>query len=220
MKFLPGMRHFADKPTEMNYFLSLAILCCLFVSCDPPRELYQTGTIAVNAQVINPRTTISLGDSVAFYFEVPDTVIMDGRRIKVSITNTDGATIGLTPYKIIPTHIGGSTNIPSLRTCDLYANPGNLRINETLYLSIQNGKLIGKLFMIPRQKGVYYLLQTQEGYADLNNRSLRVRFSINFGTVNRNHQLLTDSAGASNNFHLYLQDKLNQGLEVYGFNVN
>lgn len=204
----------------MKYVLFLSLLSCLFASCDPPRDTYQTGTIAIKAQVINPRTTISPGDSVAFYFEVPDTVILNGSPVKVNISNSDGGNIGLTPYKIIPTNIGGSTNAPALRTCELYANPGNLSINETLNLSIQNGKLIGRLFMIPQQKGVYYLLQTQEGHVDLNNRSLKLRFSINFGNINRNHQMLIDSAGASNNFHLYLQDKINQGLEVYGFKVN
>ena len=201
--------------------LLFVITVFFFISCDPPKDMYQTGTVQINAQVLNPRSTISLGDSVAFYFEVPDTVLLNGVRIKVSADNNDGGTIGLSPYKIIPSNIGGSSNSPTLRTCTVYANPGSLTANETLIFQKQsNGKLIAKYYMIPSAKGVYYMLQSQEGFVDLNNQSLKLRFSINFGNINRNHQLLIDSAGASNNFGLYLQDKINQGLEVYGFKVN
>lgn len=199
------------------------LICCLLnftiISCDPPRDLYETATIEINAQVINPATNIQLGDSVAFYFEVPDSVVLNNTRIKATISNSDGGSIGLTPFKILSSSIGGSTNHPSLRTAKLYANPGKLSYNETLELVNQNGKLLAKLFMIPQERGVYYLLQSQLGYVDLDNNRLKLRFSINFGAINRNHQLLIDSAGASSNFTLYLQDKINQGLEVYGFRV-
>jgi hypothetical protein len=199
------------------------LICCLLnftiISCDPPRDLYDTATIEINAQVINPATNIQLGDSVAFYFEVPDSVILNNTRVKVNISNSDGGNIGLTPFKILSSSIGGSTNNPALRTAKLYANPGKLSVNETLQLENKNGRLLAKLYMIPQERGVYYLLQSQQGYIDLNDNRLKLRFSINFGPINRNHQLLIDSAGPSNNFTLYLQDKINQGLEVYGFRV-
>lgn len=203
----------------MRYLLICSFLNCLFISCDPPGDLYDTSIIDINAQVINPVPDIQLGDSVAFYFEVPDSVVLNNTRIKATISNSDGGSIGLTPYKVLSSSIGGSTSNPSLRTVKLYANPGKLTNNETLQLENKNGKLWAKLFMIPQERGVYYLLQSQLGYVDLNNNRLKLRFSINFGAINRNHQLLIDSAGASSNFNVYLQDKINQGLEVYGFRV-
>lgn len=188
-------------------------------ACDPPRDVYDTGTIRINARVINPKPTIQLGDSVVFYFEIPDTVDLNGKNIKVSAGARDGATIGLTPYKIISSHPGGSTNDPNLRTINIYANPGTLTINETLVFDNQRGKLSARLFMIPQQRGVYYLLQSEHGFADLNNQSLKLRFIFNYGSINRNHQLLIDSAGTGSNFSLYLQDKINRNLEMYGFQV-
>ena len=210
-----------DSLTSKSMKTSLITLPIIFsiVACDPPRDLYQTGIIVINAQVVNPTTTITLGDSVAFYFDVPDSVELNGVKVKVSAENSDGASIGLTPYKIIPSHIGGSTNNPSFRTCNLYANPGSLSTTETLIFHNQAGKLIGKLFMIPQQIGIYYLLQTENGYIDLNNGRLKLRFTLNFGNIIRNHQMLIDSAGAANNFDQYLQDRTNRGYEVYGFKV-
>jgi hypothetical protein len=140
--------------------LFLILPISLFISCDPSKDIYQTGTVLINAQVINPKSTINLGDSVAFYFEVPDTVLLNGARIKVSAVNNDGGTIGLSPYKIISSNIGGSSNNPISRTCAVYANPGLLTTNETLVFQKQNnGKLLAKYYMIPNAKGVYYMLQ-------------------------------------------------------------
>jgi hypothetical protein len=200
---------------------SLLIFTVLFfVACDPPNDMYQTGTVQITAQVINPRTNINLGDSVAFYFEVPDTVQLNGTKIKVSAGNNDGGTNGFAPCKIIQSSAGGFSNSSSLNTCLVYAKKGTYTSNQAFTLQNENGKLRGLFYMIPQQKGVYFFWQQQQGFIDLNNQSLRLRFNYNFGNINRNHQMLIDSAGASNNFGLFLQDKINQGLEVYGFKVN
>ncbi len=189
-------------------------------ACDPPRDIYQTGTIAINAEVINPRSTISLGDSVAFYFEVPDTVFLNGNRIKVTIGNNDGGNNGFNANKIDLSRTGGFTNAPSLNTCKTWASPGMIGPTGDFVFSNIGTKLYGMFYMIPQQKGVYFFEQTQQGYVDINNQSLKLRFSFNFGNINRNHQMLIDSAGVANNFSLFLQGKISQGLEVYGFNVN
>lgn len=206
----------------MKPLLSAILLLMLLGSCDPrsAKDLYQTGTIAIKAQVINPRTTISLGDSVAFYFEVPDTVELNGNRIKVTASNNDGGTNGFAPCKIIPSITGGFTNAPTQNTCIVYAKTGTYNANQAFTLQNDNGKLKGLYYMIPQQKGVYFFWQQQQGYVDLNNQNLKLRFTFNFGNINRNHQLLIDSVGAGNNFNLFLQDKVVQGLEVYGFKVN
>lgn len=197
------------------------IFILLFIqSCDPPRDIYQNGIIAIKAQVINPRTTINLGDSVAFYFEVPDTVLLNGNNIRVSNNNNDGGNNGFNANKIDLSRSGGFTNAPTLNTCNLYASIGHITTSGVWAFSNQNGKLIGKYFMIPQQRGVYFFEQTQEGYVDLNSQTLKLRFSFNFGNINRNHQMLIDSAGTVNNFNLFLQDRISRGLEIYGFKVN
>lgn len=202
---------------KSKFFLILAVI---LISCDPKGELFDpTQSIAIKAQVINPKTEINLGDSVAFYFEVPDTVGVGGSRTAVTASDRDGANIGFNARKIISTLPSGSTNSPNENTCDVYAHPGTFAGRaETFTFANQNGKLKGTFYMIPRQKGVYLFEQTQEGYAWLNDKALSVRFSINFGNVNRNHQMLIDSAGASG-FGTWLQDRVGRGMEVYGFRV-
>jgi hypothetical protein len=189
----------------------------LLAACDPPPGLYDAGTVAITARVLNPRPIIHLGDSVAFYFAVPDSVTLNGTRIAVSAGNKDGATIGFDANKINSSAIAGfQINPPS---CQIYANPGSLTANGTLEINSLNGRIVGRYYMIPKQKGIYFFDQSELGYADLNDRKLMIRFSINFGNVNRSHQMLIDSAGAANRFDMYLRGRINQGFEVYGFRV-
>jgi hypothetical protein len=199
---------------------AILLLSIILIACDPRGELYDPGqTISIKAQVINPKIDINLGDSVAFYFEVPDTVEVNGSKVKVAATGRDdGANLGFSAHKINPASIPGNDINPG--SCERYANPGSLTANKTLVFANQGGKLLAKFYMIPREKGVYFLHQSQEGYAWLNNKGLSVRLSINFGNVNRNHQMLIDSAGAASNFSLFLQDRVGRGMEIYGFRVN
>ena len=204
----------------MKQICIVFLLLSLLEGCDPPRSKYEGGTIEIKAEVINPKTTISLGDSVAFYFEVPDTVLLNGSPVKVSAGRNDGGNNGFGVCKIDLTRTGGFTNAPTLNTCKLFASTGQITASGDWSLANQNGKLSAKFYMIPQQKGVYFFEQSQEGWIDLNNQSLKLRFSFNFGNINRNHQMLVDSAGPASNFNLFLQDKLSRGLEVYGFKVN
>ena len=189
----------------------------LAAACDPPGDLYDGGTVAITARVLNPRPIIHLGDRVAFYFEVPDNVTLNGTRIAVSVGNKDGATIGFNANKINSSAPSGfQFNPPS---CQTYTNPGSLTANNAIFFANRNGKLVARYYMIPKQKGIYFLDQLSLGYTDLNNRNLLLTFSIDFGKVDRSHQLLIDSAGAASRFSLYLNGKVNQGYEVYGFRV-
>ena len=189
----------------------------LLAACDPPGDLYDGGTVAITARVLNPRPIIHLGDSVAFYFEVPDSVTLNGTRLRVSASGKYGGVIELSASKITTTKSAGFE--PFTKSCSFYANPGSSTGDGILTLTNRNGKLLGRLYMIPRQKGIYFLAQTGLGYLDLNNQGILVRCSINFGKVDRSHQLLIDSAGAASGFDMYLRGRINQGYEVYGFRV-
>ncbi len=196
-------------------FLFAALL--LLTACNPGPGLYDGGTIAITARIIKPRPVILLGDSVAFYFAVPDSITLNGTRIAISANNKDGATIGFNANKInssVPS--GFQFNPPS---CQTYVNPGSSTANNAFFLANRNEKLVARYYMIPKQRGIYFLDQLSLGYADLNNRSLLLNFSINFGNVDRSHQMLIDSAGSASRFDMYLRGKVNQGYEVYGFRV-
>lgn len=200
----------------MRYLLPFAA-SLLLCACDPPPGLYDAGMVSITARVVNPRPIISLGDSVAFYFEVPDSLILNSTKTLISVGNKDGATIGFYANRIAAAKATGfETNT---QNCRIYASPGSLTANGTLVFTNRNGKLVARFYMIPKQKGIYFFEQAETGYMDLNNRSLLLRFSINFGTVDRNHQLLIDSAGKASRFTQFLQGRASQGYEVYGFRV-
>jgi len=192
---------------------TLLVITC----CDPPPGLYDTGTAVITARVINPRLTIHLGDSVAFYFAIPDSITLNGTRIAAPVATKDGATIGFNANKIDSATPSGFKFNPA--SCQAYANPGSLTANGTLKFTNRNGKLVARYYMIPKQKGIYFFDQAELGYMDLNDRKLMLRFSIDFGKVDRSHQLLIDSAGVASRFSSYLNGRVNQGYEVYGFRV-
>ncbi len=199
----------------LRLFAFAALL--LLAACDPPGDLYDAGTVAITARVLNPRPIIHLGDSVAFYFEVPDSVTLNGARVRVSASSKDGGVLELSASKITTAKSAGFE--PFTKSCSFYANPGSSTNDGILTFANRNGKLVGRLYMIPKQKGIYFLMQTGLGYFDLNNKGLLVRGTINFGKVNRNHQLLIDSAGTASKFSTYLQGRISQGHEIYGFRV-
>jgi hypothetical protein len=200
-----------------TFYCILLLALAVLAACDPPQGLYDTGTVAITARVLNPRPVIRLGDSVAFYFEVPDSVTLNGARVRVSASSKDGGVLELSASKITTAKSAGFE--PFTKSCSFYANPGSSTSDGILTFANRNGRLVGRLYMIPKQKGIYFLMQTGLGYFDLNDKSLLVRGTINFGKVDRSHQLLIDSAGAASHFSTYLTGRVNQGYEVYGFRV-
>lgn len=189
----------------------------LLAACDPGDNDVFVGQVAITARVLSPKPIIHLGDSVAFYFEVPDSVTLNGTRIAVSAGTKDQASLDVNANKI---NAAASTGFDIYsRDCQLYASPGNTTAYGTLHFARRNARLVSKLYLIPKERGIYFFEQAGPGLATLNGRDLLVTFSIDFGNVNRNHQLLLDSAGVASKFSAYLQGRMNQGNEVYGFRV-
>ena len=185
-------------------------------SCDPRANIFDPAPVLINAQIINPRDSIYIGDTIKVYLEIPDTIVYNGKHFATFIGNDDGGNIGITLYKINKSHAGAigppdsSVNFASIGSYNQY--------DVVTFQKISN-KLEALVNFIPGKKGVYFLDVTEYGYLVINNKSLNVRFNFNYGSINRNHQMLIDSAGSAANFNLYLQDHAQQGLEVYGFNV-
>lgn len=188
-----------------------------FIACDPGIPGFGGTPIEIKAQVINPKDTISFGDSVAFYFEVPDTVDFNGTRVKTFITSKDAGQVNLFPNRIDSATgkiIGNDGTVGYF-----YANPGVVKNTISLNLSNVNSKLIGKFYFIPKNKGVYFLDVLQDGFVYLNNASIKTDNSFNFGAVDRHHYLVLNNVNPSLNINAFFQDKSNRGLEVYAFYV-
>lgn len=202
----------------MRRLLPFATLL-LLAACDPRagyNDLFM-GPVAITARVLSPRPVIHLGDSVAFYFEVPDSVTLNGTRLAVSVGAKDEANLDVNANKI---NAAASTGFDIYsRNCQLYAAPGSVTAYGSLRFAHRNAKLVSKLYLIPKQRGIYFFEQAGPGLATLNGRDLQVTFTFDFGSVNRNHQLLIDSAGTASKFSTYLQRRISQGHEIYGFRV-
>lgn len=199
----------------MKTYILIAIIL-FFISCDRGIPGFGGTPVALKAQVINPKDTITLGDSVAFYFEVPDTVDYNGTRIRTFITGKDACQINLFPQRVDPVtgNIPGDTHLGFF-----YANPGTMVNTFNLNLANTNGKLIGKLYFIPSKKGVYYLEVKQDGFVYLNDASIKTDNTFNFGPIDRHFNLVLNNVNPSINLNGFLQDKWNRGLDAYAFYV-
>jgi hypothetical protein len=204
------------KIINIIYLLTTIII---LIACNPPKSdvINTPGVITINSKIINPKRDLKIGDSLIIYFEVPDTITVNGIKIKALASNDDAANIGLSTNKIIGSSI---TNNPTKNGCISIVNPVTLNTYDVMNLKNQNGKLFGNYIIIPQEKGVFFFEQNQNGYIGINNKSIQTRFTFNFGNIERNHQMLLDSAKAVNNFNLFLQGKKDSGFEIYGFKVD
>ena len=200
--------------------LFLLLFLAGLASCDPygAQNPYDMGVVPLEAHVIRPRPVIHLGDSVGFYFEVPDSVTINGRRQRaVATSSKDGTDLGIFANRIDASRSAGFEALTSY--CARYAAIGTLTYPIGLTFANKNSKLRGLIYLIPTRRGIYFFKQAQTGYLTLNDGSLLLRTSLNFGNVDRSHQLLIDSAGTASGFNFYLNGQVDAGLEVYGFRV-
>ncbi len=196
----------------------ITIISCslLFIACNPGIPGFGGTPIAFKAEVINAKDTIPLGDSIAFYLELPDSVYYNGSRIKTYVTGKDGAEVSLFPKRIDP----NTGNISAKNDLGrYYANPGNVTNIISLNLTNLNGKLTGKFYYIPVQKGVYFLEVQQNGIVYINNASIKAENTFNFGAIDRHHYLIRNNVNPSLNIEAFFADKANRSLEVYAFYV-
>ncbi|MGH7885095.1 MAG: hypothetical protein ACRENO_05300 [Thermodesulfobacteriota bacterium] len=202
-------------------YLSKVIITSLFLgSCDPrsSKDLYQQGFFTFSVKVLNPRDTINLGDSVCFIFEIPDTVTINGNKVRPFYGSNDGVTISLEDSKMDTTLGGESRGFTP--DCDTYATPGNTQGGLNLG-KISNNKLYSKFYMIPKKKGVYFLSNPQAGYFSINNEGIKGRLLYTLDVIDKHHSLLINTARPQNrtSFAAFIQAQEGMGQPIYGFAV-
>lgn len=202
-----------------TYVFFISLLFLLF-SCDPPRDQYTQGLMKIPFYLNNTADSISLGDSLCFTMETPDTTSINGAVTNVRFENNDGITIDLQADKM-DTTFGWETRAFT-PDCDFYANPGTLTNRSSLHLQKNAaGKMEAKLYLIPRKKGVYFLTNPQYGYFVINNESIKGRILITFNVPDKHHQLLVNTARPQNrvSFQSYINNLESMDQPVYGFAV-
>lgn len=202
----------------MKKITVLLIIIISLGSCDPrePFGAYE-GITTVKATIVNPRDSIGINDTVRLQFEVPDTIVYNGQKVAVTVTNNDGADCGVHLRKIDLSH-AGSIGTPTGSITQ--ATIGYLNPSENIFFQKAGNKLKAEYIFIPKTKGVFFLEQQTLGSLAVNNKQYLLSFDWNYGAINRNYQMLIDSAGPASNFNLFLQGHINDGYEIYGFKVN
>ncbi len=204
----------------MKYIPTIFSAVILFISCDPrsSKDLYQQGSMMINVNILNPRDSVNLGDSICFVFDVPDTILINSNKYSPTYEVNDGISITLNDCKM-DTSLGGEWRSYT-PDCDTYANPGTLQPDFSL-AKLSNRKLYGKFFLIPKSRGVYFLQNQQAGYFSINNQGLKGRVFIKFDVPDKHHDLLLNKARAQNkvSFQAFLQNSENVNLPIYGFVV-
>ncbi|MGH7885096.1 MAG: hypothetical protein ACRENO_05305 [Thermodesulfobacteriota bacterium] len=201
-------------------YLSKVIITSLFLgSCDPrsSKDLYLSGNFIFPVEVVNPRDSINLGDSVCFIFQIPDTINLNGNnKIKPFYGSNDGATFPTQKLEV-DTIFNGGANPGSTYIKD-YAEPGFVQGGVNLKV-VNSNKLYTKYYLIPQRKGIFFLELAQAGYVDANNGGLKARAVYTLNVPNRNHNLLISSTLPRHNMAAYIQGRQNLGLEIYAFAV-
>lgn len=203
----------------MKYLIISLFVISLCESCDPRsgNDLYLSGSFSFPVDVVNPRDTINLGDSVCFIFQIPDTINLNGNnKIKPFYDNNDGGTFPTQKLEIDTTFNGGAN--PASIYIKHYAEPGFVQGGVNLKVVSPN-KLYTKYYLIPQRKGVFLLELAQAGYVDANNGGLKARAVYTLNVPNKNHHLLISSTLPRHNMAAYIQSRQNLGLEIYAFAV-
>jgi len=203
----------------MKYLIALLFVISLCVSCDPPSgsHLYPGGSFVFPVDVVNPKDTINLGDSVCFIFQIPDTINLNGNnKIKLFYGNDDGASFPTQKLEVDTTFNGGAN--PASSFIKDYATPGFVQGGVNLKV-VSSNKLYTKYYLIPQRKGVFYLELAQAGYVVANNGGLKARAVYTLNVANKNHHLLITSTLPRHNMAAYIHGRQNLGLEIYAFAV-
>ncbi len=195
-----------------------SLLLFLLGSCDPPKNRYSAqGVTTIKATIVNPRDSIGINDTIRVQLEATDSLLFNGSIVHVTYGNNDGANCNLIIRKIdrsYPGSIGPATGSITFATIG-YLNP-----EKSIFFQNNGNNLKAEYLFIPKSKGVFFIDQQTLGSLGANNGQFLLDFDWNYGNINRNHQMLIDSAGPGSNFSLFLQDRLNNAFEVYGFKIN
>jgi hypothetical protein len=200
-------------------FLTLIISVFLGFCTPRNRELPAKygGRINITARIINPQDSIGINDTVKIQFESLDTIVYNGINTHVMYSNHDYAYTDIILHKIDNSYAGSQG--PASGSL-IFTPTGRLDASKHVLTFQNNGNsLKGEYDIIPKFPGVYFFDQILPGFLSADNGDYQLDTYWNYGSINRNHQMLIDSAGPTANFSLFLQDRLNHGLEVYGFKV-
>jgi hypothetical protein len=204
----------------MKQLIIISILSLFLGSCDPRnRDLPAPfeGRINITARIINPRDSIGINDTVRIQFESLDTILYNGNKVKVSYNNNDLAYTNIILHRIDNAYAGSQG--PATGSI-IFTQVGMLDASKHVVTFQNNGTSIkGEYDIIPKVAGVYFFDQILPGYLSANSSQYKLDTYWNYGNINRNHQMLIDSAGVNSGMASFLQSRINSGLEVYGFKV-
>ena len=204
----------------MKYVIISLFVIFLCESCDPRsgKNVYLSGNFIFPVDVVNPKDTINLGDSVCFIFQIPDTINLNGNnKIIPFYGNNDGASFPVA-YNEIDTSFNAGYR-PFSPNLERYGDPGSNIIGGVHLKVVSPSKLFTKYYLIPKRKGVYFLELQQAGYMDANNGGLKTRVLYTLNVPNKNHHLLLSSTLPRHNMAATIQGRANLGLEIYAFAV-
>jgi len=201
--------------------LTIILLASLLLwSCDPrSRDLPAQfeGRINITAKIINPRDSIGINDTIKIQFESLDTLLYNGSKVHVSYGSNDLTYTSILLRRIDKSFAGAQG--PASGSI-IFAPVGSLAANKAVLTFQNNGNSMkGEYDIIPKVPGVYFFDQILPGFLSANSGQYKLDTYWNYGNVNRNHQMLIDSAGINSGMALFLQDRVNNGLEVYDFKV-
>ena len=201
------------------------VIFIIAISCDPPKSLYSANNadiVQLTAKVLNPKDTFALGDTIKFYFEVPDSISFNGILTKVGIANGDICFINQYVYKVDSSYYSSVSRAHSDKCLELGSIGYIDNHSGNLYFGNDNGIFKTFYYLVPKIKGPYYLEEGRNSFMICGNNLIRSSLHFDFGNVNRHFEYITENVKPEqkNNVMQFLSDKgQGKNYELYAFYV-
>jgi hypothetical protein len=205
-------------------FITVIALVLFYSSCDPRKEDYYSNNndvVIINPILLNPKDTFNLGDTLKFYFEVPDSISFNGKKIKTNISNADFCSFNQGVSILDTSHSADYYRVFDA-VCKQDAKIGYISPQWQLYLGKDGSTYKSFYYLIPKKSGIFILEENNYGLMYTDNALVRSNVHFDLGTINRHFEYFVNNVKPSrkNDLIQYLSDKgHNMPSELYVFYI-
>jgi hypothetical protein len=199
-----------------KYFVGIISGFFIICSCEQTISPFADSRAKMKAKVLNPKDTVSIGDSVIVLFNVLDTVLVNDSL--TALYSKEQCTVSCAYNKVDSNQSIGYIDWTTDGT--VYTNPGKLGQNGDVYFAKVGNKLYTRYAFIPKAKGVYFLECRFNGALEANNGNIKTLLVYDFDVPDKHLDLLRKAAGSkAAKLEPWIQNCENTGKGLYVFAV-
>ncbi len=199
-----------------KYFAGIISGFFIVCSCEQTISPFADSQAKMKVKVLNPKDTVSIGDSVIVLFDVPDTVLVNDSL--TALYSKEQCTVNCHYNKVDSSQ--SSFFISWTTDGTVYTSPGKLGQNGDVDFAKIGNKLYTRYAFIPKAKGVYFLECWANGALKANNGNIKTLLVYDFDVPDKHLGLLRKAAGSKSAIlEPWIQNYENLGKGLYAFAV-